>query len=186
MEVSDFEPDEYRWGERHAHYRCRDGAICSVLSKVTNEKDIPAIVKRNYLNARLCIGNKGQVSAVTVSDLLLSRDMSVVFGIAAQNARSLVVPTSVQLVKQDAFKGNTTIQQVFLKDNVTVLQEGCFKDSNIKVIRLSKRLSTIGREAFMNCANLKNVNFYEGLSIIHNFAFANSKIQVVNIPGTVR
>ena len=121
MEVSDFEPDEYRWGERHAHYRCRDGAICSVFPKATSEKDIPAIVKRNYLNAKLCIENKGQVSAVTVSNLLLSRDMSVVFGTAAQNARSLVVPTSVQLVKQDAFKGNTTIQHVFLKDNVAML-----------------------------------------------------------------
>lgn len=173
MEVSDFEPDEYRWGERHAHYRCRDGAICSVLPKATNEKDIPAIVKRNYLNAKLCIGNKGQVSAVTVSDLLLSRDMSVVFGTAAQNARSLVVPTSVQFVKQDAFKGNTTIQQVFLKDNVTMLQEGCFKDSNIKAICLSKRLSTIGREAFMNCVNLKKIEFFEGLSTIQDFAFSD-------------
>lgn len=56
--MDDFEPDEYKWGENHVCYRCKDGAIFSVLPRVTNEKDIVAITKRNYINAKQCITNK--------------------------------------------------------------------------------------------------------------------------------
>ena len=81
--MDDFEPDEYKWGESHVCYRCKDGATFSVLPRVTNEKDIVAITKRNYINAKQCIANKDQASAVTVSDLLLSRDMNMVLGTVA-------------------------------------------------------------------------------------------------------
>ena len=77
--------------------------------------------------------------------------------------------------------------RVKLEDGVRVISDEAFIDNNILLsIDLPKSLICIGKRAFKNCVNLKEVNLPEYLENIEDEAFNKSKIKSIEIPKSVR
>jgi len=77
--------------------------------------------------------------------------------------------------------------RVKLEEGVRVISDEAFIDNNILLsIDLPKSLICIGKRAFKNCVNLKEVNLPEYLENIEDEAFNKSKIKSIEIPKSVR
>ncbi|MCR5256163.1 MAG: leucine-rich repeat domain-containing protein [Acetatifactor sp.] len=75
----------------------------------------------------------------------------------------VTIPSEVTCIAAEAFKGNTSIQNVVLPDN----------------------LKTVGEEAFMGCKSLELVVFNGGLNAIKDRAFKDCPLELANIPSSV-
>jgi surface antigen bspA-like len=77
--------------------------------------------------------------------------------------------------------------RVKLEDGVRVISDEAFIDNNILLsIDLPKSLICVGRRAFKNCINLKEVNLPENLENIESEAFSECNIERIEIPKSVR
>lgn len=65
----------------------------------------------------------------------------------------------VEKIGKTAFRGNRTVKEVYLPDTVVRIRDGAFKGSNIEKIHFGKGLLTVGKDAFTDCENLKNLTY---------------------------
>ena len=125
-----------------------------------------------------------------------------------ENLTSLVIPSSVTSIGQNAFKNSTGLTNIELPDSVTSLGTSAFYGSSIETIKLSENLATIDKNtfygsklrsitipssvtlindsAFTECYDLAEVNLSEGLITIRSYAFSNcTSLTSITIPSTV-
>jgi hypothetical protein len=69
---------------------------------------------------------------------------------------------------------------------VTDISNNAFMEANnIQKIVLPEGVMTLGYNAFNSCEALNNINLPSGLSMIHDFAFYESGISSIEVPGSV-
>lgn len=75
---------------------------------------------------------------------------------------------------------------VFSPNMESIPYRFCIGWENLKKVTIPKGTKTIEADAFSGCSNLKSVDFPEGLEFIGDRAFANSGIQSIKFPATMR
>lgn len=80
----------------------------------------------------------------------------------------------------------STIDNVVIPDNVTIVKDNAFAYSNIKYLTMGKNLSAIGAEACAGMKKLVSVSFEESIKEIGAGAFMNSpNISEITVANTV-
>ena len=70
--------------------------------------------------------------------------------IASASAASLTLPTSLQVIEEEAFYGDTSLDEVLLPEGVETIGERAFADSSITSIYLPSSINYIAEFAFQN------------------------------------
>lgn len=96
--------------------------------------------------------------------------------------KSVSLPSTISEIGKSAFAG-TQISEIVLSKNVTRVSDGAFASMpNLSRIEFLNRTDdiTIGKGAFRDCANLKNVNLPDNVVSIGESCFENSGIETLN------
>lgn len=70
----------------------------------------------------------------------------------------LIVPSSVTLIKANAFSG-ADISSLVIPENVTEIGNKAFNNSKVESVTISESVKKISSDAFANCQNLREVKF---------------------------
>ena len=104
---------------------------------------------------------------------------------------NLIIPAEidglpVKKIGDHAFY-NSCIETVLFPDCLTIIDDYAFMGcESINSIVFPKSLLEINIEAFKDCYSLENVQFNEGLEVIGEYAFANTIIERLNFPNSLR
>ena len=115
---------------------------------------------------------------------------------AKVDVRTLVIPPTVKEISRNAFRGNTTLEEVIFQTRiVNGKEEGLekigefafFECRKLKTIKMPNTVTTIGEEVFNNCTSLSEVVLSNNLTQIpyHSFAYCSSITEIV-IPEKVK
>ena len=127
---------------------------CGNLSKVTFEEGITKISEGLF---RKCPG----LMSIDIPDSVITIGAGAFQGSALEN---VTLHDGLQTVEANVFNG-TKLTSVILPDTVvTVGAEAFHNCTNLKTIRLSKRLKSLGSRAFENCASLTAIEIPKSLT----------------------
>ena len=103
----------------------------------------------------------------------------VVQGVEDSRQTKIVIPEKIEgkdvKVAAEAFKGNTTIEEVEIQGSVSVGDsafEGC---TNLESLTIQEGTESIGDNAFKDCENLENVTIPESVTSVGADAFDGTK-----------
>lgn len=112
-----------------------------------------------------------------------------------QYGYSTTIPSSLKTVYytgtgeivEKAFEGCKYIQNIYLSEGITKINDRAFLDCyNLRSIEFPSSLKYIGKHAFSSCNELSTVVLNEGLEEIDNAAFGNTRsLKEIYIPETV-
>lgn len=94
---------------------------------------------------------------------------------------------SFEVIGQKAFNYCFNLSKVKLGNNIIVLEDYCFSNTNqLEYLYLenSSKLKSIGKFCFFN-SNLKNIDLPNNVEIIGNSCFENSKLDYINYPKII-
>lgn len=102
------------------------------------------------------------------------------------NAKNLVIPETIQGLPVEVIGGftvNKNIKSVVIPSSVKVIKESAFSYcESLEKVTLPEELFYIGKEAFSNCVSLKMVTLPEKLLVIEVGAFRNTGLTSVTLP----
>ena len=110
---------------------------------------------------------------------------------------SITLPKNLEELDNYCFKGCTNLKTLDIPESIKRIGKYCFQDTYISKVKLPKTLTEIEGYAFSGCDNLGTIEFdyfdsikeiptTQGLRIIRANAFANSKVENLNIPYTIQ
>ena len=123
--------------------------------------------------------------------------------LVCSNLTSVQIPNSVKTIAERAFYGCNYMEKIIIPESVTQIVEtafeGCSGEAHIscnvndkafvgalftKVV-LDDCVTSIGKECFMDCTELKEVVLSKGLTSIPYYAFQNTAIENITVPEGV-
>lgn len=105
--------------------------------------------------------------------------------------RKVIIPYTVKEIKQNAFNGNNTIEEVEFQTKsgkgVTKIGDFAFANcTNLKSIVIPDTVTDIGSDAFYNCSNMTNIKLSKKIKQISYEMFHSCRALVeLNIPEGV-
>lgn len=93
--------------------------------------------------------------------------------------KSFAVPDKVRTIKENAFRNNKNIKEIFMNDNVEKIEAFAFDNCwSLEKIKLSNNINTFNRRVFADCHKLEEINIPQKISKIAAYAFfANEKLK---------
>ena len=91
------------------------------------------------------------------------------------------------LIAEYAFK-QTNISKIILPDSITTLGMGVFEQcENLCEIKLSSNnnFTSISQSAFNNCQNLRSINITDNITSLNSSVFSSTKLSSINIPQSI-
>ena len=91
------------------------------------------------------------------------------------------------LIAEYAFK-QTNISKIILPDSITTLGMGAFEQcENLCEIKLSSNnnFTSISQSAFNNCQNLRSINITDNITSLNSSVFSSTKLSSINIPQSI-
>lgn len=115
----------------------------------------------------------GENSAYSSLDgVLYNKDKTILLSYPMKKSEtSYKAPTSLKEISMSAFCYNEFLEDIDLSDVEKIESyafEGC---SNLKNVKLSKNLNSIGVNAFMSCTSLQSIRVYDKVEKIGDYAF---------------
>ncbi len=96
----------------------------------------------------------------TVDGVLYNKDMSMLICVPASTTGDFVIPSSVKIIGENAFKNCKYLTSVEIPDSVIQIESEAFLGcSRIKAITVPSGVSEIGYDVFSECDNLTEVHF---------------------------
>jgi len=92
-------------------------------------------------------GNLRRLLAIFLVLMLLSADICAI----AEAAATLTLPKELQIIEEEAFAGNTSIEKVIVPDGTTEIRSRAFADSSMTELILPDSLTFIAEDAFEGC-----------------------------------
>lgn len=108
-----------------------------------------------------------------------------------ENVKSLILPSSLKIIKKSAFKNLTNLTSVKIGGigNLCLLEtieESAFENcENLVEITLPSFVREIGNRAFYGCTNLNEVTLFTGVNVFGEDVFTLSGAQILIIKDTV-
>ena len=103
------------------------------------------------------------------------------------NITEIEIPTSVELIEDNAFASATSLTTVTFNEGLKTLESGAFFKTDIRNLSLPSSIKSIGSEAFRYNANLKTVTFADNsnLKSVNEGAFSDcSELVSVKFPDS--
>ena len=93
----------------------------------------------------------------------------------------------VRIIHTEAFAYNEDLECVIIPDSITEIWHGAFLEcSNLKIIDFGSGVTTIASVAFKGCSSLEELKLPENLKSIGNMAFQEcSSVKSIHVPKTV-
>lgn len=101
------------------------------------------------------------------------------------HGKKVVIPSNVNVIKEDVFSGHSEIEEVFIGDSVKHIGDRAFYNcTKLKTINMCCKVDEIGESAFSGCSSLESVDLGETeLKTIQNNVFYEcSKMHSVLLP----
>ncbi len=98
----------------------------------------------------------------------------------ASSIEIIVIPSSFEKIQKFAFNNAVKLSKVYLPDTIKEIEEGAFKDCNIKEVDLPINLKLIGKDAFKN-NSIIYITFPESLKEIKPGAFSQNRLRQVKL-----
>lgn len=103
---------------------------------------------------------------------------------AGINVSSITVPATVYTIGTSAFEGSTAAQ-IELPQKLQYIDTDAFANSGLTSVTLPDSLQMTGWNCFAGCAQLKNVNFGNGLTSVTRGMFARSGLEQIALPQQI-
>ena len=108
----------------------------------------------------------------------------------------LLIPTTIEVgdqtyvvtsIADNAFIGNTAIEEIVIPDTVTSIGYAAFKQcSNLKSVEIPESVTTIDERAFSRCSALTSIALPNSITSIGQYAFySDSNLGSIEIPANV-
>ena len=93
---------------------------------------------------------------------------------------------TVKSIGSKAFYSTNNLEGIVLPEGLTTIKANAFEESAIKSVNIPSTVTTISREAFMNCNRLKAIDLHDKITTIEYKAFTGcNDLQSVTIPGSI-
>lgn len=102
--------------------------------------------------------------------------------------KEIVIPGTVQEIKEDTFKNCVALKQIKVPDSVLNIGERAYEGcSNLESVKLSSNITVISASLFNNCINLVEIDIPENVLNIEKEAFQNCYLlKKVNLPDSLQ
>ncbi len=100
------------------------------------------------------------------------------------NLKTVRLPNGLKVIGRQAFM-RTAIQSIYIPHSVKIIGEFAFADTKLTSVH-TNNAEIIGRYAFSQCENLRDVQFGRNLKTIEDLAFACTGLRRMEIPETVK
>ena len=91
----------------------------------------------------------------------------------------VILPSTLQVIGKHAFDGCVNLKYVFIHEGVTEIPNSCFKGcTSLEQVVLPNSINVIGQNAFEDCKSLKHLSFPSQLRTIDDFAFMHSGLEI--------
>lgn len=155
---------------------------CDELEQINLPSSLAVIKKRAFLN---CIS----ISSVAFSDVLAEIGSS-----AFENCvslRAIIFPKSIKCIGENAFKNCSELTSITFPESVNGLRElsnGVFSFcSKLNVLKLPLGLKCIDTNAFLGCTSLERVVVNDDILSIGRYAFMGcANLYTINIPKNAK
>lgn len=97
--------------------------------------------------------NVRRVLAIFLVLMLLSADICAI----AESVATLTLPSELQIIEEDAFYGDTSIDKVVVPDGTKEIRSRAFANSSLTEIELPDTLTFIADDAFSGCGTINIV-----------------------------
>ena len=119
---------------------------------------------------------EGNVQYSSRDGLLYSNDGHELIAYPAHRNGTYIIPADVTKVRNDAFRGNMSLEEVVMECHLNALGEAMFKNcSALRSVTLPEGMTVIGKEAFRGCKALTHVAMPASLKCIDSEAFRACK-----------
>ena len=93
----------------------------------------------------------------------------------------VILPSTLQVIGKHAFDGCVNLKYVFIPEGVTEIPNSCFKScTSLSQVVLPDSLITIGDNAFEDCTSLRTLSFPSHLRSVYDYAFMHSGLETFN------
>ena len=101
---------------------------------------------------------------------------------------TVIIPTSVLEIKDEAFEGNRYLNNIHIPDSVAFIGIRAFRDCiGLTDVHLSCLIETINDYVFEGCTKLESIVIPDGVKRIGNFAFSGcSSIKNIQLPKSIK
>ena len=154
-----------------------------IISSSVNELNVDNLLRWDNLE---CISvDPDNESFMSIDGVLFSKDgKELLLYPGKKSNKEYIVPDKVEIIGDEAFKWNDSINRVNL-NNVKVVGNSAFElCSNIQFIDFGL-VEVIGIWAFSSCEKLKTISLPDSLRWIGREAFSGTKLKSVDIPKSV-
>ena len=86
---------------------------------------------------------------------LLAMTMLLFWCSASAVAETLILPSELKVIEEEAFCGNTSLDKVIIPEGTVEIQSKAFADSSLKEIVLPESLTKIAEDAFEDTPDVK-------------------------------
>ena len=102
--------------------------------------------------------------------------------------KNLVIPGSVKTIGHCAFCENKALTNLEIKDGVELIKDNAFcNDTSIESVRIPGSVKTIEYHAFSDVSNMKTLDLEEGIESIGSFAFYRTlNLKKVVLPNSLK
>lgn len=132
----------------------------------------------HYVGSSMSVGVSGTGNDIS---FYIDRDNGYVSITSYSGGEKAKVPgrilfKKVTEIKDEAFKGNEKLKEVYLPDSLTTIGDSAFAEcTNLEKVTFSKNLDYIGEFAFAGCKKLAQVSEISENAVINTGAFLNTK-----------
>jgi len=81
--------------------------------------------------------------------------------------KSIDLPDTVKTIGNNCFL-SSQLETIDFSDSMTSIPYGCFNDTNLKSVVIPENITTIGGGAFMNCEQLEELIYHDGVTVMAN------------------
>ena len=96
------------------------------------------------------------------------------------------LPSDIQTISSDAFKGCSNLVEVSLGNKITKIEDNAFSEcSKLETITLPNSVTSIGKSVFWRCSNLVSINYPPKVTSIADNCFFATGLKEVILPDWI-
>ena len=152
-------------------------------TKITEEDKVHIALARRHAVVYWLDGKRlMKVREACMTEIVIEEGTEVVCDDAFRGnttVEKVILPSTLQIIGKHAFDGCVNLKYVFIPEGVTEIPNSCFKGcTSLEQVVLPNSINVIGQNAFEDCKSLKHLSFPSQLRTIDDFAFMHSGLEI--------